>query len=295
MARKLREKSRVLIFDGSEAWLYGFDKIPVFTIKEKDIVLANDLETTDQIEKYRIKKWHLVKLALKTHKYILFRLKTRKPSKRGFFIRQVVNYLDALQRESRETTLDNEAKGYIAYFIEESQDAFNSRSTTRLEAEEFLTVFNEARNQKEAFFTASQRLTDFAKTIRTKQTYCIGRIPEEDKTPAIRRLEKKYETDFSKLESRHWVFEGISFESPLWKQNGKPHQINRALQKKFVEQLKPKQQKKKKGLLARLFSGTDKPNIYTRPVKQNKYVKEVTRDTEEEQDLDYWLFTDDEF
>ncbi len=254
MARELRKKARVIVFDGSETWLYGFDKIPVFTVKERDVVLAKDLEKTDQIERYKIKKWQLVKLALQTHKDVLFRLKSRKPSKRGFFIRQVVNYLDALQRLERETTVDHEAKQNIAYFIEEAQDAFSSRSTTRLEAEEFLTVFNEARNQKEAFFTASQRLTDFSKTIRTKQTYVIGRIPEEDKSPAIRRLQKKYDVDYSKTEPRRWNFEGKTFESPIWKQNGKPYQINKQLKKKWIVQLKPPktQSQKKQGLLSRI-------------------------------------------
>jgi hypothetical protein len=196
-------------------------------------------ETIDEIERYKIKNWDLVKFALHNHKDILFRLKTRKPSKRGFFIRQVVNYLDAIQRKSRETTEDHEAKGYIAYFIEEAQNCFNSRSTTRLEAEEFLTVFNESRNQKEAFYTASQRLTDFSKTIRTKQTYAIGKIPEEEQTPSIRRLEKKYAVDYSKTEPRNWNFEGKTFESPNWKQSGKPYQINKKIKLDYIDQLKP--------------------------------------------------------
>ena len=150
-----------------------------------------------------------------------------------------MNYLDNIQRRSRESTEDNEADGYIAYFIEEAQDCFNSRSTTRLEAEEFLSVFNESRNQKEAFFTASQRLTDFSKTIRTKQVYCIGKIPEEDKSIAIRRLERKYEVDFSKLEPRTWVFEGKLFKSPNWKQHGKPYQINKEVKEQYIVNLKP--------------------------------------------------------
>lgn len=287
MARELRQKSRVIIFDGSETWLYGFDKIPTFTVKERDIVLSNDVEKIDEIERYKIKKWNLVKFALHTHKDILFRLKTRKPSKRGFFIRTVTNYLDRLQRESREETQDNEAKGYISYFIEEAQDCFNSRSTTRLEAEEFLTVFNEARNQKEAFYTASQRLTDFSKTIRTKQTYAIGKIPEEDKTVAIRRLQKKYEIDFSKLEARKWSFEGKVFESPNWKQEGKPYQINKEIKKEFVKQLKPLKPQKK-GLLSRLLGKSllEKVREHNEKVKESKGYTEESEDIEEQEELE---------
>src|SRR3990170_393033 len=142
MAQSLRAKARVFIFDGSEAWLYGYSAIPTFTVKERDIQLINDVQSTDDIERYSLNNWNFVKLALSTEKDLLFRLKTRKPSKRGFFIRTVINHLDALQRAERATTSDNEAKQFIAFFIEEAQDAFNSRSTTRLEAEEFLTVFN---------------------------------------------------------------------------------------------------------------------------------------------------------
>jgi hypothetical protein len=239
MVKHLRnlDNCRVLIFDGSLAWLYGFDRIPVLTVKEHDITLADRVNTTQDIERYKLENWEIAKLAMQKHKDLLFRLKTRKPSKRGFFVRTIVNYLDRMQKP----------KQFIAYFIEEAQDAFNSRSTVRLEAEEFLTVFNEARNQKEAFFTASQRLNDFSKTIRTKQLYCIGRINPEDKTSFLRRIEKKQEIDFSAMPQRKWFFEGKLFLSPNWKQSGKPYQINKQLKAEFA-----KPQQKKIGILERI-------------------------------------------
>jgi hypothetical protein len=156
-----------------------------------------------------------------------------------------------LQRAERATTDDNEAKTYIACFIEEAQDSFNSRSQTRLEAEEFLTVFNESRNQKEAFYTASQRLTDFSKTIRTKQLYCIGKVNEEDKN-GLRHLEKLHNIDFSKLPQRTWFFEGETFVSPEWKQCGKPYQINRELRAKYMANLKPEQPQKKQSIIQKI-------------------------------------------
>jgi hypothetical protein len=241
MAKQLSnlENCRVLIFDGSEAWLYGYDSIPVFTVQERDIILANDVKNTLEIEQYQLKNWDHIALALRTYKDILFRLKTRKPSKRGFFVRTVINYVDALQRAQRETTENNEPKLSYAFIIEEAQDTFNSRSTTRLEAEEFLTVFNEARNQKEAFYTASQRLTDFSKTIRSKQLYCIGRINAEDMSGALRRIEKEHKLDFAKIQARTWFFEGETFVSPEWKQAGKPYQINHEIKQLYMANLKP--------------------------------------------------------
>jgi hypothetical protein len=243
MAQSIRnlENTRVFVFDGSMAWLYGFSKIPVFNVNEEDIQLS-EVKSIEDIETYSLTNWQLVNLALETHKDLLFRLKTRKPSKRGFFIRTVINYLDAQQRIEIDHNSNHEPKQSIAHFIEESQDAFNSRSQTRLESEEFLTVFNEARNNRESFFTASQRLNDFSKTIRTKQIYCLGRINSEDLTPVLRRLEKEHSINFSKMPLRTWFYEGQTFVSPEWKQQGKPYQINRALRAKYNSQQTQKPQ-----------------------------------------------------
>lgn len=76
-----QENIRMIAFDGSESWVYGFNQIPTFDIKEHDIISSN-LRNTEEMESYSFENWHLVKLALETHNHILFRLKTTKPSKR---------------------------------------------------------------------------------------------------------------------------------------------------------------------------------------------------------------------
>jgi len=261
ISRKL--KAKTIIFDGSETWLYGFDKIPTFTVKERDIV-SRKPKTIEEIEHYEVKNWELVQYVLEHYNAVLFRLKTRKPSKRGFFIRKVVNWLDLQQREARRFTEDNEAKVFIAYFIEEAQNCFTSRSTARLEAEEFVSVFNEARNQKEAFFTASQRLTDFSKTIRTKQAYCIGKIAEEDKSLAIRRIERKYNIDFSKMKARTWFFNGKTIRTPTFKQKGKPYIINKEVEKALaIEQHLTAKEEPKKSLWDRIKEALIKHETYS--------------------------------
>jgi hypothetical protein len=237
---QIQPQVRVIIFDGSETWLYAFSKIETFTIGEHDIT-ENQREDVNSFEKYQLRNWLQVKLALETHKDLLFRLKTRKPSKRGFFVRTIVNYLDALQRIEKAKTESHEPTKAIAFFIEEAQDCFNSRSTARNESEELLTVFNEARNNKEAFFTASQRLTDFSKTIRAKQLQTIGKLSNEDITPALRRIEKAHSLDFSNMPAKTWFFEGKTFVSPTWTQSGKPYQINQAIKEKWLSSL-PKEQ-----------------------------------------------------
>jgi energy-coupling factor transporter ATP-binding protein EcfA2 len=230
---------RTIIFDGSETWIYAFNRIPVFTIGEHDI-LETSRGNIQDFEKYSLKTANLVKICLETHKDVLFRLKTRKPSKRGFFIRTVINFLDSQQRAEKTTNPEHENTKAIAYFIEEAQNAFSSRSTSSTETEEFLTVFNEARNNREGFFTSSQRLTDFSKTIRSKQIQCLGRLSNEDISPNLRRLEKAQNIDFSKMKPRNWFYEGSIFVSPEFKQNGKPFQVNREIKKLWLNSLPKK-------------------------------------------------------
>ena len=181
---------RTIIFDGSMAWLFGYSKIATFNINECDIQLS-EVKSTMDIETYQFNNWQLIKLALSSQKDLLIRLKTKSPSKRGFAIRSIINYLDDLQRAEKEQSATHENSKKIAFFIEEFEDAFNNRSTVRLEAETFLTTFNEARNFSESFFTCSQRENDCSKTLRVKQLMAYGKIPESDKTPYHRRLEKQ--------------------------------------------------------------------------------------------------------
>lgn len=242
MVQELRRlpNCRTIVFDGSETWLYAFNSIEVFTVSEHDI-LAQKLRTIEEFERFTLQNANLVKLALEKHRNLLFRLKTRKPSKRGFFVRTVVNYLDSIQRDQKAQNQNHEPEKSIAFFIEEAQDCFNSRSTARTDTEEFLTVFNEARNNQEAFYTASQRLNDFSKTIRSKQLYCIGKLNSEDITPFLRRLEKSHNLDFANMKPRHWFFEGQTFTSPEFKQCGKPYQINNEIKQLWLNSLpKPK-------------------------------------------------------
>ena len=70
-----------------------------------------------------------------------------------------------------------------------------------MNAKSFLTVFNEARNNRESFFSCSQRLTDMSKTVRAKQIQVLGRLNAEDITPNLRRLEKQYKISFAEMPS----------------------------------------------------------------------------------------------
>jgi len=305
MARELSKLGRLYIFDGSETWLYGYDKIPVFTVQDREIKLLGLNTSTMDVERYKILNWNMVQLALNRFPVLLFRLKTRKPSKRGFFVRQVVNYLDDLQRQTREKTTDHEAKTPISYIIEEAQDCFNSKATTRLEAEEFLTVFNEARNQREAFFTASQRLTDFSKTIRTKQVYCLGRIGNEDITSGIRRIEKQHNINLCRMPQRTWFLEGLekTFLSPDWKQCGKPYKVSIDLYPNWTQNIDSTNKQKPIGFFSRLIRNFVKPKNFevvitgietTETVETEQEKEDKLQEEEDEETEDLLTFGDEE-
>ena len=226
---------RVIIFDGSEAWLYGYSKIATFNVNDSDIT-ANQQKTAFDMEQFNLANLEFLKYALRSYKDVLFRLKTKNPSKRGYFIRTIVNYLDDLQRQQKEVSITHDNTKRIAYFIEEFENCFNGRSTLRLDAETFLTTFNEARNFNEGFFTCSQRETDCSKTLRTKQLMAYGKIPDCDKSPYHRRLEREFNVDLSNMAQRTWLIEGKTITAPTWTQSGKPHIINRELGEKFNSQ-----------------------------------------------------------
>jgi hypothetical protein len=96
---------------------------------------------------------------------------------------------------------------------------------------------------KESFFTCSQRETDCSKTLRSKQIILYGKIPECDKSPYHRRLEKQYNINFSTLPLRTWIVNGKANNAPDWKQELKPYIINRQLRAKFNS---PEQTQQKK-------------------------------------------------
>jgi hypothetical protein len=264
MADYLQSKAdcRVLIFDGSEAWLYGYSGIPVFDVNEEDITV-NHQKTAFDMEQFQLNNFEMVKFALRSYKDILFRLKSKNPSKRGYFIRTVINYLDDYQRKEKAVSAKHENSKKIAYFIEEFENCFNGRSTLRLDAETFLTTFNEARNFNEAFFTCSQRETDCSKTLRTKQLMAYGKIPESDKSAYHRRLEKEYNIDLSNMKPRTWLIEGKLITAPEWTQSGKPCIINRILREKYSAQAPAP----KPNLMQRLRDWWDGKN-YVAPTKK---------------------------
>jgi hypothetical protein len=85
---------------------------------------------------------------------------------------------------------------------------------------------------------------------------------------SLRNLEKQHNIDFSKIPLRHWFYGGKIFESPLWKQQGKPFQINKDIKALFMANLKPKETPKPKGKLGEFIETLDFMLTGTPHIKQ---------------------------
>jgi hypothetical protein len=264
------------IFDSSDAFLYGFNRIPVFNINENDVQLK-EVKTTLDIESYEFVNWQLVKLALETYPKLLFRLKSKSPSKKGFAIRSICNYLDDLQRQEKEESQTHENKYKIAYTIDEFSSVFSNRSTLRTDAEVFMSTFAECRNFSESFWFSLLRESDGAKTLRVKALNAYGKIPECDKTPYHRRLEKQYNVNLSNMEPRTWLIEGKTIVSPEFKQQGKPYIINQAIREKWFARM-PKQEptKAKEPFLLKFLKAINLFNPFGGSVEETKKEEDIT-------------------
>ncbi len=191
-----------------------------------------------------------------------------------------------MQRKQRETTANHEPDKRIAYFVDEIQDAFTNRASLRLDNEVFLSSFNEARNNYQSYFSANIRETDTAKTIRTKQLNAYGKIPEMDKLSYHRRLEKLYNVNLSEIPQRTWLFEGKIFDSPEFKQQGKPYIINQAIRQRWFNSMPKAEPEKPKSTVTKLIEAmfpmmTLKKNLNER---QTKPVKTQLKDDASEYD-----------
>jgi hypothetical protein len=161
--------------------------------------------------------------------------------------------LDDLQRQEKEQSPTHENKFKIAYTIDEFSSVFSNRSTLRTDAEVFMSTFAECRNFGESFWFSLLRDSDGAKTLRVKALNAYGKIPECDKTPYHRRLEKQYDVNLSNMEPRTWLIEGKTIVSPEFKQQGKPYIINAKIREKWFR-LMPKQEPKKQSISSAIGS-----------------------------------------
>ncbi|MFC1488134.1 hypothetical protein ACFLRN_10670, partial [Thermoproteota archaeon] len=88
---------------------------------------------------------------------------------------------------------------------------------------------------------------------------------------------------------------------PNWKQNGKPFQVNKEIQKKFVDRLKPISAPQKavirKPLLLRILEKFAPPTTHSETVKVTNWndKEQESWEAEEENDWNEFLTTEEEW
>jgi len=121
-----------------------------------------------------------------------------------------------------------------------------------------------------------------------------SKIPESDKLSYHRRLEKLYNVNLSKLPQRTWLFEGELFQSPEFKQEGKPYIINRTLRAKYnhIEQPTQAQKWKSYNPLKKivLLLGA----VLTASTANTKEKDDSEREMREDEKGDFLALSDDE-
>lgn len=137
--------------------------------------------------------------------------------------------------------------------------------------ESFLCIYAEMRNSRESLFSSSQRLTDVSKAVRAKALYCLSKLNPEDLSPFLRRIEKQHKIDFANMPSRTWFFEGSTFTSPEWKQQGKPYKINTEIKQAWLNNLPKQKPESLKEKISNWFYGVP---LIAQPIRnQNSFFK----------------------
>ena len=158
-------------------------------------------------------------------------------------------------------------------------------------------LFQWSKESKRIFFYGTTKRNHCSKTLRVKQLNLYGKIPECDKSPYHRRLEKQYNVNFNNLKQRNWIFEGQTIVSPNWIQQSKPYIINRQLRAEYSkpsEQIKdawkPRQYNLVQKFLRKVFFFL--PDINQQQTQTQNSEDQTEANSKEDSQAD-GLFTDD--
>lgn len=258
MARRFRnEGHRTVIFDTLPVWLHDFDKIPHFVIDDYSV-----LELSEQIEltgysyfnynrTYMIAKEPLE--ALNQHDDLLFVITIQDPDRIGIFIASVIGEIYRQNYRIAWKHGRDRIPKWTVFFIEESENVFDSTSLTKRAFNRIRKQYSELANLKIAIVSSSQRLQEVSTKFRSKMDFLIGRTTLDDFELKIRRLlrNSKHQEKMTHLKIGEflWCPTDTLIQFPLFKQQGKPFDIT---SKHIKPQKRSLTQKVKHGL-KRLF------------------------------------------
>ena len=263
------EDTKVIIFEDFPKWCMEFDKIPYMIIHDSDVEeYSHTVDMEDYFLRherdYVVHRGPEIESFLEGNKDCVFTMEITDIERTCFFIYSVVEHF------YRKNYL-RKYKGYgkterVVFFIEESQNVFDSSTVSKKIFNRLRKIFSVARNLDLHFILCSQRLQDLNTRIRGRTRLLIGQVSLDDYELKIRNLlrNSKFKTEILKFERGKFLYTATDtvFQMPLFESTGQPYEYVPTV----AEQPKPK------GFIAKLKARLEDQNqkFFEQIIKKNR-------------------------
>ncbi|RLI73034.1 hypothetical protein DRO91_03860 [Candidatus Heimdallarchaeota archaeon] len=255
-------KTRVIIFEDFPKWSLEFDRIPYLVVKDSWVQEAEHVIDVGNYflrheRDYTVLMGSQIKAVLKKCKDILFVSEIQDIERQAFFIYSIIQWFyrkNYLRKFKNYNSLER-----IVFFIEESQNVFDSSTISKKIFNRLRKIYSVARNLEIHFILASQRLQDLNTKIRGRTRLLLGNPSLDDYELKIRRIlrHSRFKKEILNFKVGEFLYTplDIKVKFPLFQQVGKPYEIN-------LDSLMPKPQRK------------PKPNIVVRILQKFGWIVE---------------------
>jgi len=234
MARRFRDEGhRTILFDTLPNFLHDFDKIPYFVVDDACIVELDEQIELSGYSYFTYNRTYMVAKepleALNQHDDLLFVITIQDPDRIGLFIASVIGEIYRQNYQIAWKHGRNRIPKWTVFFIEESENVFDSSSLTKRAFNRIRKQYSELANLKCAVVSSSQRLQEVSTRFRSKMDFLIGRTTLDDFELKIRRLlrnsKHRDEVLHLKIGQFLWCPTDQLIQFPRFKQQGKPFDI----------------------------------------------------------------------
>jgi len=203
--------TRVIIFEDFPKWIHEFQAIPFMRIRDKDVIETEHTINLEDVflrhdKSFTVLRGPEIEQALKEHRDIIFLLQTESIEKTAFFIYSIVKHFYRI-------AYLRAYKGYqkherIVFFVEESQNCFDSSTISKKIFNRLRKIFSVARNLGLHFVMASQRMQDLNPRIRARTRLMLGRVSQDDYELKIHRLlrHSEHRKEILEFNKGEWLY-----------------------------------------------------------------------------------------
>lgn len=226
------EDTKVIIFEDFPKWCMEFDSIPYMMIHDDDVTeYSHVLDTEDYFIRherdYEVHRGAEIESFLESNKDLIFTMEISDIERSCFFIYSIVEHFYRKAYLRRYKGYDKTER--IVFFIEESQNVFDSSTVSKKIFNRLRKIFSVARNLDLHFVLASQRLQDLNTKIRGRTRLLIGQVSLDDWELKVRRLlrNSEYKTEILEFERGKFLYAATDtvIKMPLFESNGQPFEF----------------------------------------------------------------------